>query len=62
MSIKRAVIFIKGAMIFIKGAVIFMGKAIIFIDKGSLAIKGLFKIAKSKVVNNNKRVDRYNLK
>ena len=34
----------------------------IFIDKGGLAIIKLFKAAKARVVDNIKRVNRYNLK
>jgi hypothetical protein len=33
-----------------------------FIGKGSLAVKGLFKIAKAGVVNNIKGVNGYNLR
>ena len=48
---------------FIKGAIIFIREAVIFINKRSLAVKkGLFKIAKAKVVNNIKGVNGRNLR
>ena len=60
--IKRAIIFIGRAVIFIKGAVIFIRGAVIFISKGGLAIERLFKTAKTKIADNIKGVNRYNLK
>ena len=61
--IKKAIIFIGGAVIFIKGAVMFIKGAVMFISKGSLAIRGeLFKIAKVRVVNDIKGVNKYDLR
>ena len=54
---------IRGAVISIKGAVISIGGAVISINKESLFIgRGLFKIAKVRVVDNIKGVNKYNLK
>ena len=50
--------FIKGTIIFIDGAITFIGGAVIFIGKGSLAIGRLFKIARARVANNIKGVNR----
>ena len=52
-------VFIKGAITFIRGAVTFIGGAVTFVGKESSAIgERLFKIAKARVVNDIKEVDR----
>jgi hypothetical protein len=57
-SVGGAVTFIGGAVAFVGGAAIFIGRAIIFIGKGSLAVGRSFKIARARVANNIKGVNR----